>query len=353
MISAEGKRIIAERIDAGEDIEQVAADFGVGEDHINRIVAEEAAGDRITHEQLEQIKQGGRGGYPPPQLVFRRKNAALAERAGEILEDEHPMTLRQLFYRLVSAGDLQNKPSEYQRLGGVMTRLREAGEVPMTWIVDHLRATLKPSSWSGLADFGDTVRDAYRKDFWASLPDHVEVFVEKDAVAGTIQPVTDKYDIALRVCRGYSSVSFAGEGAEQWSRITKPIHAYYLGDFDPSGFDIERDLRRKLTQYTKGEVDYRWERLAIQKADFGEFDLIQLPAKRTDRRYAGFVKKHGHACAELDALPPTELRERVEDAIVGHIDEDEWERLQNIEAVEQEAMDGYLDQWNDVKVDLA
>src|SRR5262245_50246495 len=113
------------------------------------------------------------------------------------------MTLRQLFYRLVSAGALANAQKEYKRLGALMTRLREAEVVPRTWIVDHVRDTLKPSSWTGLADFTDTVRRAYRKDFWSSLPALVEVFVEKDAVAGTIQPVTREYDVALRVCRGY------------------------------------------------------------------------------------------------------------------------------------------------------
>jgi hypothetical protein len=127
------------------------------------------------------------------------------------------MTLRQLYYRLISAGMLRNDQKEYKRLGSVMTRLREAGEVPRTWIVDHIRSTLKPSSWTGLADFGESVRDCYRKDFWASLDHHVEVFVEKDAGAGTIQPVTERYDIALRVCRGYSSVSFAGEIADLWA----------------------------------------------------------------------------------------------------------------------------------------
>src|SRR5262249_12065404 len=103
------------------------------------------------------------------------------------------MTLRQLYYRLVSSGHLANSQKEYKRLGNVMTRSREAGEVPRTWIVDHVRSTLKPSSWTGLADFGDTVREAYRKDFWASLDHHIEVFVEKDAVAGTIQPVTEEF----------------------------------------------------------------------------------------------------------------------------------------------------------------
>src|SRR5262245_10324347 len=111
------------------------------------------------------------------------------------------MTLRQLFYRLVSAGALANRQQEYKRLGHVMTRLREGGEVPRSWIVDHVRATLKPSSWTGLGNYLESVRDCYRKDFWASLDHHVEVFVEKDAVAGTVQPVTAEYDVALRVVR--------------------------------------------------------------------------------------------------------------------------------------------------------
>jgi hypothetical protein len=158
--------------------------------------------------------------------VFRSKNQGLSESAVEVLDQERPMTLRQLYYRLVSAGVLKNKQPEYKRLGHVMTRLREAGAVPRTWIVDHVRSTLKPSSWTGLGDFGDTVREAYRKDFWAGLDHHVEIFVEKDAVAGTIQPVTEANDIRLRVCRGYASVSFAGEIADLWARVAKPIFAY-------------------------------------------------------------------------------------------------------------------------------
>jgi hypothetical protein len=159
-------------------------------------------------------------------VTFRTKNNELHAVAVEILKAEKPMTLRQLYYRLVSAGSLANGQKEYKRLGNVMTRLREAGAVPRSWIVDHVRSTLKPSSWSGLADFGDTVREAYRKDLWASMGAHVEVFVEKDAIAGTIQPVTHEYDIALRVCRGYVSISFAGEIAELWQATEKPIFAY-------------------------------------------------------------------------------------------------------------------------------
>jgi hypothetical protein len=298
-------------------------------------------------------------------LTFRGDNRRLADAAASILEEERPMTLRQLFYRCVSDGLLKNSQKEYKRLGTLMTRLREAEEVPMTWIVDHIRATLKPSSWSGLADFGETVRNAYRKDFWAGLAHHVEVFVEKDAVAGTIQPVTHEYDVALRVCRGYCSLSFVGEIASCWGEIDKPIFAYYVGDFDPSGFDLERDLWEKLERYSGrtawvprgpeldpdevrakcGPDNFCWVRLAVRGADFRDHHLIPLPVKMTDRRAKGFLREHGRQCAEVDALPPTELRRRVEEAIEAHIPTAQWERLRQTERMEKESLQRYLSAW--------
>jgi hypothetical protein len=267
------------------------------------------------------------------------------------------MTLRQLFYRLVSAGDLKNEPSEYKRLGRLMTQQREAGSVPRTWIVDHVRATLKPSSWSGLADFADTLKQVYRKDYWSQMQTCVEVFVEKDAIAGAIQPVTYEFDVPLRVCRGYASVSFAGEIADEWHDSPKPVFAYYVGDFDPSGFDIERDLREKLERYSErqcliapfledaGEGWFAWYRLAIRANDFENYNLIPLPIKRSDRRAKSFRRKHGEACAEVDALPPAELRRRVKEAILSHIDPKSWAALQATEETEQRTIDTYLAAW--------
>jgi hypothetical protein len=284
--------------------------------------------------------------------LFRSKNRKLADHATAILEAERPMTLRQLFYRLVSAGEIKNKSAEYKRLGSIMTRLREAKHVPLDWIVDHIRATLKPSSWTGLADFGDSVRDCYRKDFWAKMPVHVEVFVEKDAIAGTIQPVTDENDIRLHVCRGYASVSFAGGIAHLWNHVKKPIHAYYVGDFDPSGFDIERDLKAKLSRYSRrtevrphdcvNSAVFTWTRLAVRQKDFETHNLVRLPVKHKDNRAAGFCEVHGNYCAEVDALPPTELRRRVDEAISSHIDVDEWNRLLEVEQAEQETLKAFV-----------
>lgn len=287
--------------------------------------------------------------------AFRSKNRKLATAATDILEAERPMTLRQLLYRLISAGELRNTRAEYSRLGSLMTRLREAGDIPRTWLVDHTRTTLKPSSWSGLADFSDSVRTCYRKDFWANMPDYVAIFVEKDAIAGTVQPVTEDNDVSLHVCRGYASISFAGEIADTWAEIEKPIFAYYLGDFDPSGFDLERDLREKLARYSGRYVvdhgdetesaetyNFVWQRLGVTEEDFQAHDLIRLPVKTADKRAAGFVRKYGTSCAEIDALPPSELRRRVSDAIDSHIDVKRWNRLLKVEQAERETLEQFV-----------
>jgi hypothetical protein len=249
-------------------------------------------------------------------------------------------------YRVVSSGWLPSTDREhYTRVGRIMTRLREAGIVPFEWIVDGVRSTDKPSSWSGLADFAETVRDAYRLDFWARLPHYVHFIAEKDAIAGTLSPITREYDVALSPIRGYTSLSFAHEIASTWNQIDKPIFCYYLGDFDPSGFDLERDIREKLKRYCGkkrwygdgcendlgpehdvayqrglGPGDVFFRRIAVNEDDFIEFDLLPLAVKKKDTRARKFIEEYGDQCAELDAIPSSELRRRVKQIIESHID---------------------------------
>lgn len=274
---------------------------------------------------------------------LRSKNLQLAWAASRLLIDEKPSTLRGLFYRIVSAGLLPSTDAvHYKRMGRIMTTLREARIIPFNWLVDNVRSTLKPSSWSGLDDFTETVRDVYRLDYWERLPEYVHIIVEKDAIAGVLQPVTHEFDVSLSPIRGYVSLSFAAEIASQWSQINKPITAYYLGDYDASGFDLERDAREKLTRYCNREFD--WVRLGVNQEDFDEFQLIKLKPKETDRRVTKFIREHGDSCAELDALPPTELRRRVRTAIESHIPQDSWERLQQVEQLERDQWTNLLSQ---------
>lgn len=247
------------------------------------------------------------------------------------------MTLRQLFYRLVSAGHLPSTDKKYYRqIGRVMNRLRRSGDVPMPWMVDNTRATMKPSSWSGVEDFAEHARRLYRRDFWAQQPVCVEILLEKDATAGSLWPITRKYDVSLHVNRGYSSLSFAYSVAELWCRVRKPIHAYYLGDYDPSGRDLERFIRKEIAHHARRP--FTWQRLGVLESDFEAFNLLPLEVKRTDSRAKRFLAECGDRCAELDALPPTELRRRVETAILSHVDQAAWERVQLVENAEREAL---------------
>ncbi len=268
------------------------------------------------------------------ELGFRGENLLLALVATDILIDENPVTLRGLMYRVVSAGWLPSTDlKHYKRLGRLMTRMRESELIPYSWLVDGVRSTLKPSSWAGIADFADTIRDAYRMDFWASLPEYVHIICEKDAIAGTLAPITQEYDVALSPLRGYSSLSFANEIATTWNQTDKPVFCYYLGDFDPSGFDLERDIRQKLERLV--HRPFTWTRLGVNPGDFEQFDLLPLAVKEKDKRAVGFIEEHGTQCAELDAIPSGELRRRVQEAISTHIPQEEWERLQHVEEIER------------------
>jgi hypothetical protein len=301
----------------------------------------------INHQSCANIAKCG----------FRGDNLTLAIAATDLLFDEQPISLRGLLYRVVSAGWLPSTDHKhYTRLGRMMTRLREARVVPFSWIVDGVRSTDKPSSWSGLADYARSVRDCYRLNFWASLPHYVHIIVEKDAIAGTLSPVTQEFDVALSPIRGYSSLSFAHEIASTWNQIDKPVFCYYLGDFDPSGFDLQRDIRDKLARYCDKPWWYEddephearpncviFRRLGVLESDFKDFDLRPLAIKKNDTRSSKFRKEHGNRCAELDAIPATELRRRVREAIEFHItNRDEWERLQKVEAAERETLDKFV-----------
>jgi hypothetical protein len=323
--------------------------------HRHKVVSERSKTKSQKKSELDSLLDGLRESGWNPTLTeqsyrsiiatgMRAKNLPLAIVATQLALQEKPLTLRGLMYRAVSAGFLPSTDREhYSRLGRIMTTLREAGVVPFSWIVDNVRATEKPSSWSGLEKFADTVKRAYRKDFWASLPEYVHVIVEKDAIAGVLAPITRKHDVALSPIRGYVSLSFAHEIAETWNRVAKPIFAFYLGDFDASGFDLERDVRAKLTRYC--DRPFEWCRLGVNIEDFAAFNLIPLKPKKTDCRYKRFVADHGRECAELDALPATELRRRVEEAIADHIDQEKWQRLLEVEEAEKATIDKLASSW--------
>ncbi len=264
------------------------------------------------------------------------KTRELIANAQTILAAESPMTVRQLYYRLVSGGVIENARADYCRLSRVLTRGREEGVIPFDWIVDRSRPTYAPSVFDDLNDGLKALRDCYRKDYWQDQPFHCECWSEKDAVIGSIQPVTDDLGVTVRVGRGFNSATRVHEIARLFATIEKPIHVFYLGDHDPSGHCIEVELYSRALRYGSGEFEMK--RLAIHAADITKFNLPPLRVKDSDSRARMFRAEHGSECVELDALPPDELRRRVRDAIESLLDVEAWNRALAVEKVERESI---------------
>jgi hypothetical protein len=274
---------------------------------------------------------------------LKGENLALAAVATELLFKHKPDTVRGVMYSVVSAGWLPDTGKKsYGRIQRLLNNLRKKGAIPFNWIVDNVRSTIKPSSWSGIEDYADTVADCYRKDFWASLPEYVALIVEKDTVAGRVAPVTKEFDVSLHPLRGYSSTSFAWSIARELECIDKPVTIYYIGDHDPSGRDIERSVITSLKAYGN-DIEFEWQRLAVRPEQFDQYQIIPLEPKQKDVRYAKFVEQYGERCAEVEAVPATDLREMVRDAILAHIPADDWARLQQIEQQERQTWAGFMD----------
>ena len=297
--------------------------------------------DRIgyVHELTEQtylniIKAGFNASTLPQVFVL-----------AQVCLENQPTSARAAFYRAVSVGAYPNTAAvHYRQALNIILKLRRAGVIPYSWITDGTREHYKPSSWGGLDDFGDTCRQAYRKDFWAGQRDYLEVVVEKDAMSGVLRPVTSEYDIGLNVIRGNSSETFVWNMAERLREITKPIHIYYLGDHDPNGLDIERDIRQRLQGFMAGRFIF-WDRLAITSEEFQErADLTGFPVRQSAKakgwktRCDAYIAEHGDKCVEIDALAPTEVRRRLKEVIESHIDQGAWKRLQEVEKMERETI---------------
>jgi hypothetical protein len=272
-----------------------------------------------------------------------KKTSELISAAHAALKVEQPMTLRQLFYRLVSAAIVNNARSDYQKLSRITSRARERGEIPFEWIVDRSRPEIEPYVFDDPQQYLRSVAHGYARDYWQDQPAYVEIWTEKDSLTGSIEEVTLDLGVPVRVGRGFVSVSRAHEIAERFQEISKPITVFYLGDHDPSGRNIETEIRDRVRSYGSGPFHMR--RLAIHARDIAKFHLPPLRVKAADSRAASFRAKYGNECVEVDALPPTELRKRITDAVEALMDMDKWNRALAVEQAEQKSIAEAVANW--------
>lgn len=312
--------------------------------------------------------------------IVQAVNAILAEY-------DFPLTLRQIYYRLVASGLIPNKRSAYNQLSKTLVKARENNEVNDTRIEDRARQVLKAKEgYDNPEQFTETMEKwfrgagaTYTANLWADQDAFVEVWVEKDALSRVIAQAADPYRVTICPSRGYSSYTYIKRMAidDRLSDVDKPIIILDFRDHDPSGIQMTEDLQRRLTKYgggiaaeiknllgvdfhglfrdsgipanitAKATSDFRNEhpeanvglditvqRVALTIDQVKQYKLIPNPTKLADPRSQAYVAEYGDQCWELDAIEPRELQRIVKDAIEGHLDRETWET-----SLEQEEKD--------------
>jgi hypothetical protein len=281
----------------------------------------------------------------------RRTKAEMANiRKGlrAIVAADHPMTVRQVFYQAVVAGLIEKTEADYQNtVARLLLAMRRAGEIPYSSIADNTRWMRKPTTYAGLAEFIERHQNAYRRDLWAEADIYIEIWCEKEALAGVLYDVTAEYGVPLMVSRGFASESYLYSAADvitdQLAEGKQQAVIYYFGDLDPSGLhistSIENSLRRLCPTLCRGfEPEMLvFERMAVNEGQIEHWQLPTRPTKTTGNKHAkGWPD--GRPSVELDALPASELRALVRLCIEQHVDQDQLDRLRLIEAEEREQL---------------
>jgi hypothetical protein len=291
-----------------------------------------------------------------PASVSRRgryqKTQALADTIIDIVNVEFAawsVSTRQVYYQCISRGALTNCNSSYDKVQRLVVELRREGAIDYRRIVDRTRAMHKRAGWDGPQEILGALGRQYRRDLWAEQDTIVMIACEKQALEGIFAEAVDRYGASLWTTHGYGSESFLYEWSEEIERCfaeDKKVAIYYFGDWDPTGLDIERHARDRLEQHLGLTFDVGWYREGLCRDDFDRYDLVNVEVKASDTRARGFLEKHGHRAAELDALRPDVLQRRIRNAIEQHIDLTAWQRLEDRERVERESINLVVGNWD-------
>lgn len=309
-------------------------------------------------------------------------------KANEILDDYaaqgYDLTLRQLYYQFVARGIIANKDTEYKRLGSIINDARLAGLVDWDRITDRTRNLRVLPHWDSPTSILSACAEQYRNSRWDGQPNYVEVWVEKDALVGVLQVACEPLDVPYFSCRGYTSQSEVWGASQRLLakvREGKRVHIIHLGDHDPSGIDMTRDIMDRLTnflqhhimqdfyesrpkvpkskrtdEWARAEVTILSEettydspvtvnRIALNMSQVEQYNPPPNPAKLSDSRARGYVDNYGDESWELDALEPRVITDLIQDAVFGLRDVDLWDEAAKKEEREKSEIKAVADNW--------
>lgn len=278
------------------------------------------------------------------------KYGEIVKAVNEILAQyDMPLTLRQVYYRLVAKLLIPNTVTAYKTLSKLLVKARERGEVDDTRIEDRSRQVLGIGDW-GYNDFESFLDDQiehlknswqyWTRELWKNQPRNVLIALEKDALSRLFVGVADDFHIHVFPTKGYGSYTYVKNMAGRMnSNSEKPTIVLYFGDYDPSGRDIQRDLKERLGAY--GGENFQVVRIALSEDQIARFNLPPRPedaATLEKLRRDPRTKTYGmEYAAELDALEPPTLQAIIRDAITATIDDKKWkEALEQIRQEQQQ-----------------
>jgi hypothetical protein len=244
---------------------------------------------------------------------FSRKKWDIIESINTVLKEyETRLTVRQVFYQLATRQIVPLSTKGYHSVVSACNKGRKQGYISWDSIEDRTRQPHTVPMWQGLDDFKHTILQAYRRDIWLNQDNYFEVWLEKNALYGLISPITSKYGITLQTITGYSSISAIYEGSK---RLNDGDTLLYLGDHDATGIDIDRSIKESFKHDHNLSIDVK--RVGLLYEDIEKYNLLPNPIKESDPRAKNYPYEKQ---AELDALPPDILINRIESAIRSHLD---------------------------------
>lgn len=278
--------------------------------------------------------------YAYKQVNFRADSLAMIARCNEVVDRYVGLrlSLRQLYYQLVTVNAIRNEEKAYKGLGKLVSDGRLAGLIDWDLIEDRGRRPSVPSEWRNLQNLVDGALYSYRLPRWKGQEFYVELWVEKDALSGVLAPLADEYHVPLVVNKGYSSQSAMYEAARRIRVKSSGGKAVvlYLGDHDPSGEDMVRDVEDRLAMF---EVDALLVRkVALTFEQVQQYNPPPNPTKLTDSRATGYIEKYGDECWEVDALPPNVLTDLIRESILEFLDEDLMDEIKVKEEADKVAL---------------
>lgn len=260
---------------------------------------------------------------------FNETHLRLIGTANEIIveyqEQGFDLTLRQLYYQFVARDIIPNNMKSYKNLGSIINDARMGGLIDWTAIVDRTRNMQKNSHWDGPRSIVETCANQFQIDKWLGQEHRVEVWIEKDALAGVIEPICRQLDVPYFSCRGYTSQSEMWSAAQRldgWINGDQTPVIIHLGDHDPSGIDMTRDITDRMETFIGAPIEVN--RIALNMNQIEQYNPPPNPAKITDSRAAGYMQIHGNESWELDALSPIVITRLIERTVRRYRDEEKW-----------------------------